>query len=354
MRIESQLLFELTFVVHDGGVGEVEDRRRRAVVGLEAEDGAVRVALGKAQDVVEVGAAEGVDGLGVVADDHDVALGPEHGVDDVGLEPVGVLVLVDQDVGEGRGEPPPDIGVALEQQQPVEQQIVEVHEIGVAFALEVALEDGGDDLRLVVELGGALQQHLLELVAGVDDEAVEIDEQPRSGEPALGHLGRDVGQGVTHEIAGVLAVENAESRGVADLFGVAPQDPVAGRVEGAAVDPRGVALEQLPDPIEHLAGRLVGEGQQQDLPGRDAVLDEPAGAVDQGPGLAGAGAGEHQHGSAGVHDRRVLLLVEIVRRSRPGVGRCSSVRSAGRMSIAHGRATWPRVERSKASLRSRP
>ncbi len=87
---------------------------------------------------------------------------------------------------------------------------------------------------------------------------------------------------------------------------------MAGRVEGPAVDPRGVALEQLTDPIEHLAGRLVGEGQQQDLPGRDPVFDEPAGAVDQGPGLAGAGAGEHEHGPARVHDRRVLLFIEIV------------------------------------------
>ncbi len=185
----SELLLELALVVHDGGVGEGEDRRRRPVVGLEAEDGAALVALGEAQDVVEVGAAEGVDGLGVVADDHDVALGSEHGVDDVGLEPVGVLVLVDQDVGVARGEPAPDIGVALEQQQPVEQQIVEVHEIGVAFAFEIALEDGGDDLGLVVELGRALEQHVLELVAGVDDEAVEIDEQARSGQPPLGDLG---------------------------------------------------------------------------------------------------------------------------------------------------------------------
>ncbi len=348
-----ELLLELTLVVLDGGVGEGEDRRRRPVVGLEAEDLAALVALGEAQDVVEVGAAEGVDGLGIVTDDHDVALGSEHGVDDVGLEPVGVLVLVDQDVAVARGEPAPDIGVAFEKEEPVEQQIVEIHEIGIAFALEIAFEDGGDDLRLVVELRRPFEQHVLELAPGVDDIAVDIDEEPRPGQPPIGNLRRDVGERVAHEIAGVLTVENAEPRGVADLLGVAPQDPVAGGVECPAVHPRGVAFEEAPDPVQHLARGLVGEGEEQDLTRWYPVFDEAAGAVDQGPGLAGAGAGEHEHGSAGVHDRRVLLFIEIVGVVHPTtVGEVRPVRRAD--AITHGRATWPRVERSKLSLRSRP
>ncbi len=113
---------------------------------------------------------------------------------------------------------------------------------------------------------------------------------------------------MAHEVAGVLTVEDAEPRGVAHLLCVASEDPVAGRVEGAAVDPAGVAIEQATDPIEHLPGRLVGEGQQEDLPGWDAVFDEPAGAVDQGAGLAGPGAGEDQHGAARVHDRGVVVV----------------------------------------------
>ncbi len=193
----AELLFELTLVVLDGGVGKGEDRRCRSVVGLETEDVAALVALRETQNIVEVGAAEGVDGLGIVTDDHDVALGPEHGVDDVGLEPIGVLVLVDQDVGVARGEPAPDIGIALEKQQPVEQKIIEIHEIGVAFAFEITLEDGGDDLGLVVELGRPLEQHILELATGVDDDncrhqrAVAVGATADREPPARRRPGRD-------------------------------------------------------------------------------------------------------------------------------------------------------------------
>ncbi len=158
---------------------------------------------------------------------------------------------------------------------------------------------------------------------------------------------------MTHEIAGVLTVENAEPRGVADLFGVTPQDPVAGGVECPSMHPRGVAFEEATDSVQHLACSLVGEGEQQDLTGRDPILDEPAGAVDQGPGLTGAGAGEYQHGSAGVHDRRILLFIEIAGVVHPTTaGEIRPVRRAD--AITHGRATWPRVQRSKLSLRSRP
>ena len=158
---------------------------------------------------------------------------------------------------------------------------------------------------------------------------------------------------MAHEVAGILAVEDAETRSVADLLGVAPENAMPRRVEGAAVDPAGFAAEEPAHPVEHLASRLIGEGQQQNLSGWDAILDEPAGAVDQGSGLAGSGAGEDQHGSAGMHDRGMLLLVEIVVVVDPtAAAEPPWIRRAD--AVAHGRARWPRMERSKARLRSRP
>ncbi len=142
-----QDLVELALVVADRGVGQIEDGRHRTVVGLEPEDRAFGVALGKTENVFEVGAAEGVDRLGVVADHHDVAFGPEHGVDDVGLESIGVLVFVDQDVIEGLPKLLSGAREAREEQQPVEQEVVEVHEVGLPFALEEAFENIGNRPR---------------------------------------------------------------------------------------------------------------------------------------------------------------------------------------------------------------
>ncbi len=57
----------------DGGVGQREDLRRRAVVAGEPVDAAARVARGELDDVGEVRAAEAVDGLRVVAHHREVA-----------------------------------------------------------------------------------------------------------------------------------------------------------------------------------------------------------------------------------------------------------------------------------------
>ena len=52
------------------------------------------------------------------------------------------------------------------------------------------------------------------------------------------------------------------------------------------------------DAVPHLARRPVGERHRQHLAGPGQAADEDVGeAADQHPGLAGAGAGEHQHRS---------------------------------------------------------
>ena len=81
----------------DHAVRGLEDRLRAAVVLLQGDDRGVLVVLGEIEDVPHRGRAEGVDRLGVVAHHgQPLALGRER-VEDVGLERVGVLVLVDQD-----------------------------------------------------------------------------------------------------------------------------------------------------------------------------------------------------------------------------------------------------------------
>src|SRR3984893_18811765 len=77
---------------------------------------------------------------------------------------------------------------------------------------------------------------------------------------------------------------------------------VVGQDESLA---RGEVVLQL-DPIQHLAGRFLGEGQEQDPLGRHPLLAEPPVPLDQHPGLPGARAGDDQEWSDGVGDRRPL------------------------------------------------
>ena len=79
--------------------------------------------------------------------------------------------------------------------------------------------------------------------------------------------------------------------------------------------------DQGGDPLLHLAGRLVGEGDGEDLPrlraaGRQQVGDP----VGQHTGLARAGASDDQQRTALVPDGCALLVVEPFEQ-RAGVGR---------------------------------
>ena len=95
---------------------------------------------------------------------------------------------------------------------------------------------------------------------------------------------------------------------------MAAQDLHADRMEGA--EPRH-ALDDLADhaadALLHLARRLVGEGDREDLARAGAAGRQDVGdARGQHAGLAGAGAREHQHRTVERHHRFALLRVEIV------------------------------------------
>ena len=162
-------------VVGDDGVGRVEDRLRRAVVLLQADDVGVCVVVLEVQDISNVRSAEHVDRLIFIATTHRRAPGPrrprparqqlQHPV----LRVVRVLVLVDEDVAEGGLVALADLGEQLEHVDRAEEQVVEVHRVGAVDLALVQLVDVGDRLlevgpdELAVVLGRA------QLVLGVGD-----------------------------------------------------------------------------------------------------------------------------------------------------------------------------------------
>ena len=108
-------------------------------------------------------------------------------------------------------------------------------------------------------------------------------------------------------------------------LGVAAQQLDADRMEGA--EPRHALdrlADQQADALLHLARRLVGEGDGEDLRGEgEAERQDVGDAGGQHARLAGAGAGQHQDGALGGLDGEALLGVqpfEIARRASRGRG----------------------------------
>ena len=69
---------------------------------------------------------------------------------------------------------------------------------------------------------------------------------------------------------------------------------------------------QSADAFAHLASRLVGEGQGQDVPGFEAVLLQQIGyLVGQHARLARTGTGNHQLRPVAIFHRFALTLVQL-------------------------------------------
>src|SRR5690606_31180966 len=110
----------------------------------------------------------------------------------------------------------------------------------------------------------------------------------------------------------IIGVEDREAALQTHQLRVAAQDPGADRVEGSepghAFDS---TADELPDAFFHLARRLVGEGDGEDLSRPRAAGGKDVGdARREHARLAGAGAGQDQHGALERFDGRALRLIE--------------------------------------------
>ena len=128
-------------------VGEIEYLRRASVVRLEPEDPGLRVAFREFEDILEVGPPEGVDALGVIAHDRDVPVDETHKIDYLRLDPVRVLVLVDENMGKDGGVVFPEGFVLAEDPVPEVEKIIEIHGIGGLLLLRVEPLDASRSRR---------------------------------------------------------------------------------------------------------------------------------------------------------------------------------------------------------------
>ncbi len=282
-----------------------------AVVAFEADDGRAGEILVEAEDVVDLGAAPAVDRLVVVADAADVLRPPllplgQQAEPEI-LGDVGVLVLVDQDELELALVLGQHLRILAKQPDGLQQQVAEID--GVQH-LQTRLVVGVELEAVAVGIGRALAGR--HLVRGQSPVLPAVDGGGQhAGRPTLLVDVLRLDQ-LLQETDLVVRVENGESGLQPHELGMAAQDLHAGGVEGA--EP-GHALHRLADemgdPLLHLARRLVGEGDGEDLGGEGAALVEDVGdAGGQHPRLAGAGAGQHEDRAVQRLDRRALLGIE--------------------------------------------
>ncbi len=158
-----------------------------------------------------------------------------------------------------------------QQDLPVEEQVVEVHGVELVLPLGVAARHAQDLVGERQRTAGAGRPRTSASGVWVFTAMEhEVDEHVGLGEAPGPDREPAVGDGRGHHVAGVLAVEDGVARRVAQL---------AARARGGARGRRGgrcrpgdaprVDPAHLLHPPEHLPGRLVGEGEEQERLGRE-------------------------------------------------------------------------------------
>ncbi|OPY80257.1 MAG: hypothetical protein A4E70_01866 [Syntrophus sp. PtaU1.Bin005] len=147
---------KLIFVVDDAEVRQVQNFRSAAIIGLQLENPAVRILFREGHDIGVIGSPEGVDALGVVSHHHDVAVPGSQQIHDLRLEKIGVLVFVHQEMLKPFAVTLQDVGTFHQQPAPVEEEIVEIHQRGLAFAQIIESGHLPDLFPPVTEKGIAL------------------------------------------------------------------------------------------------------------------------------------------------------------------------------------------------------
>jgi hypothetical protein len=307
--VGAQVLAEALGVIRDQEVGAVEDVAVRAVVLLQLDQVLDLEIAFERLHVADVGAAEGVDALVVVAHREDGAAGrlvvPGQQLEQVVLQVVGILELVDQDVAEAHLVMLAQRMIALQQLIRAQQQFGEIdHAFALALVVVgfVQLDHAALDMVVGLDLAGA---QTLVLVAV--DEVHQI-------------LGRELLVVDIHRLQHalnhrqlILGIEDLESLGQRGVAVMGAQQAIAQAVESADPHATGIDRQHGRQPGQHFLGRLVGEGHRHDagrrhLPGRD----QPGNPGGQDAGLARAGAGQDQGTLGRQRHGRQLFWIQVV------------------------------------------
>ncbi len=289
-------------VVVDELVGRLEDAPRGTVVLLQLHHLEAREVLLQALQVLRPRAAPGVDGLVVVAHCREHPHLAHQGAHQFVLGAVGILVFVHQQMADTVLPVAAHLVTGLEQHHGVQDEVVEIHAVvGLQTALVFLVHPGDGDLHVVLRaVEGLVGQDQVVLPGG--------DLRPRDIRVQVQALAQDL----PDQVVAVGGIEDGEAGLQAHVAVFAAQDVEAQVVEGGHGQALAFAfLQQTAGALAHLAGRLVGEGDGHDVARRQAVvLDQVGDLGGDHPGLAAAGAGQHQQGCVHMPHGGMLMGVE--------------------------------------------
>ena len=244
----------------------------------------------EAEDVADLRTSPAVDALVVVADGADVPALASELPDQLELRAVGVLELVHQEVPEPADVAPQHVGVLAEEAQRQEEQVVEVHRALRASARAgIGETPGRGDLpvgraRLPVApqrvlgttpcIGRGRWRHDPPGIE-VASSAVERRASPASPAPSGPGVGdgEAPGQAEAVVVAEHLGAEGVEGADGERLCGRRNQPPTRSLISAAAL-------------LVKVTARIAAAGTP--------MASRPGDAVGDHPGLAAAGAGEHE------------------------------------------------------------
>ena len=306
------ILVDLSFVLAYQTVGSLHDELCRTVVLLQLIEPRALVLLLEVQDIVDVGPTETVDALRIVAYHTDVAVVTGQQQHYLLLGIVGVLILVHQHIAEARYVFLADVLMVTQHDISVHQQVVKVHGVGLPTALRVPIIYSGHQ--------GTLAVHV---VLGPRTDGILLGQQ----QVVLGH--RDavcyavrlvnlvvelhLTDDALHQRACIGLVVDGEVGIEANALSFNSQDAGKHAVECTHLQAYGPVLPYQPSyAFLHLAGSFVGEGQRQDVPWFQTLLQQPGYLVRKHTGLARPCTGNHQLRSVAILHSRPLALVQFV------------------------------------------
>jgi hypothetical protein len=206
---------------------------RRPIVALERDHarGGLEAAR-KIEDVAHGRRAERIDRLRIIADDGDAPTVRLQRQQDRRLEPIGVLIFVDQHVVETLAD------VARERRlrqhaRPIEQEVVVIEDVLRLLDADVRLEQLRERAAPLRAPRISVRENLVERRLAVDDARVDGDARALRRKAGLRARESEIVTDEVEKILGVRAIENAERLVEADALRVLPQHAGSDAVERA-------------------------------------------------------------------------------------------------------------------------
>ncbi len=223
-------------------------------------------------------------------------------LDHVVLNLVGVLEFVNQQMRKTVAVSVTNLGIFPEQAHRLEQQITEVHGIGLLQTFLVALIDSGHLLAAVPSGDKLIGQQTA--VFGLIDGG-------RHGARLKIFFGDiQLGQAIPDQALLILIIVDGKIAAIAKHLPIPTQDPRAGSMKSA--DPQTVDIaDQALQAFAHFGRGLVGKGHSQNLPRLDPLLLNQIGdTMGQGTGFARTGPGQYQQRPILVQNRLALRSIK--------------------------------------------